>query len=57
MAKYLISWEESIWMNLEIEAASKEEALQKFADNDYDREDVMELEREWNPGSEQCEEV
>ena len=57
MPKYIVSWEESIWMNLEIEAASKEEALQKFADNDYDKEDVMEVVQEWIPGSEQCEEV
>lgn len=57
MPKYLISWEESVWMNLEIEADSKEDALQKFADNNYDKEDVMELEQEWIPGSEQCEEV
>ena len=40
MPKYLISWEEAIWYDLEIEADSAEEALDKFHSNDYDREDV-----------------
>ena len=40
MSKYLISWEESIWYDLEIEADSKLEALDKFHSNEYDREDV-----------------
>lgn len=49
MAKYLISWEESTWMDLEIEAASREEALEKFANNDYNKEDVKEVGGEWLP--------
>lgn len=40
MAKYLISWEESVWYDLEIEAESYSDALDKFGANEYDREDV-----------------
>lgn len=49
MPKYLFSWEESVWMDLEIEAESRQAALDKFADNDYDREDVKEVGQEWLP--------
>jgi len=40
MPKYLISWEEAVWYNLEIEAAFKEEALDKFHKGEYDRESL-----------------
>lgn len=51
MPKYLISWEETVWMDLEIEAESEEEAIQKFDMADYDREDVKEVGQEWIPDS------
>ena len=35
MPKYLISWEESVWYDVEIEAAFKQEALDKFHANHY----------------------
>ena len=35
MPKYLISWEDSVWYNLQIEADSSEQALEKFATGDY----------------------
>jgi hypothetical protein len=57
MPKYLISWEESVWMDLEIEADSKQEALDKFHANDYDREDVTTVGQEWIPDSIEVEEV
>ena len=57
MPKYLISWEESVWMDLEFEADSKKEALDKFHANDYDREDVTTVGQEWIPDSIEVEEV
>ena len=57
MAKYLISWEESVWMDLIIEAGSKKEALDKFESNDYDREDVATVGQELVPDSLDIEEV
>ena len=41
MTKYLISWTEETWYNLEIEAADKMEALDKFHNNEYDSEDAV----------------
>lgn len=35
MAKYVISWEDSVWYDLTLEADSREEALEKFASGDY----------------------
>ena len=42
MTKYLITWEESMWYNLEVEADSEFAALAKFANNEFDYDDVME---------------
>ena len=57
MPKYRISWEESAWMDLEIEADSKQEALDKFHANDYDREDLATVGQEWIPDSIDIEEL
>jgi hypothetical protein len=35
MTKYLIKWEDSVWYNLEIEADSVGDALDKFGTGDY----------------------
>lgn len=40
MAKYLIAWTEEDWYNVEIEAESKDEALDKFWNREYDSEDI-----------------
>ena len=42
MPKYLISWEESHWMNLVIDADNEDEAIDKFHDMDYDWDMVEE---------------
>ena len=42
MPKYLLSWEQSHWMNLEIEADNEDEAIDKFHDMDYDWDMVEE---------------
>jgi hypothetical protein len=51
MPKYLISWEESVWYDVEIGAAFEQEALDKFHANEYDREDVITVGQEWIPDS------
>ena len=43
MPKYLISWEESHWMNLVIDADNEDEAIDKFHDMDYDWDMVEEV--------------
>ena len=40
MSNYLISWDEVLSYSLEIEAPSKQEAIDKFLSDNYDREDV-----------------
>jgi hypothetical protein len=40
MAKYLFTWHEVDTLNLIIDADSKREALDKFFANDYDNEEV-----------------
>ena len=57
MPKYLISWEESVWYDLEIEADSKSKALDKFAANEYDREDVVFVGQEMMPDTIDIEEI
>ena len=57
MPKYLISWEESVWYDLEIEADSKSKALDKFAANEYDREDVIFVGQEMIPDTIDIEEI
>lgn len=41
MPNYLIAWTEETWYNVEIEAASRKEALDKFHNNEYDSEDAV----------------
>ena len=43
MPKYLITWEESHWMNLVIDADNEDEAIDKFHDMDYDWDMVEEV--------------
>lgn len=43
MPKYLLSWEQSHWMNLEVEADNEQHALDKFDDMDYDWDMVEEV--------------
>jgi hypothetical protein len=43
MPKYLLSWEDTIWYNLEIEADSEEGAHEKFHSGDYDYNDIQEV--------------
>lgn len=57
MPKYVISWEETQWLDLIIDAPSKLVALDKFHNNEYDREDVVFIGQEWIPDSIECEEV
>lgn len=57
MPKYVISWEETQWLDLIIDAPSKQAALDKFHNNEYDREDVVFIGQEWIPDSIECEEV
>ena len=41
MPKYLIAWTEENWYNVTIDAPSKFVALDKFYNQEYDREDVV----------------
>ena len=36
MSKYTISWTEELWYRMDVEADSKDEALDKFHAGDYD---------------------
>jgi hypothetical protein len=47
MPKYLLSWEQSHWMNVEVEADNEQHALDKFDDMDYDWDMVEEV--DWRP--------
>jgi len=57
MPKYLLSWEDTIWYNLEIEADSEEGAYEKFDSRDYDYENIEEVSIEMVWGSLFIEEV
>ena len=57
MPKYLIKWEDSVWYNLEIEADSYSDALDKFGANEYDREDVIFVGQEMIPDTIDIEEI
>jgi hypothetical protein len=43
MPKYLISWTEESWYEVDIVADSKEEALDIFHLNEYDREGIINI--------------
>jgi hypothetical protein len=51
MPKYLLSWEQSVWYNLEVQADSHFAALAKFENNEFDYEDVMEAGSEMIEGT------
>lgn len=57
MPKYLVSWEESNWYDIFIEAPSKMAALDMFYNNEYDRENVAIVGFELIPDTIECEEV
>jgi hypothetical protein len=57
MPNYIVSWEEAIWYDLEIEANSKDQAIDKLLSGEYDREDVTTVGQEWVPDTIECEEV
>ena len=41
MAKYMIHWTEELWYRMEVEADSKEEALGKFREGEYDFDNAV----------------
>lgn len=43
MAKFLVAWTEEDWYNLEIEADSKDEALDKFYSQEYNYDDIRHI--------------
>lgn len=43
MTKYLISWTEEDWWEVAIEAESKDEALGKFHNREYDEHTVVHI--------------
>ena len=51
MPKYLISWEESMWYNLEVEADSEFAALAMFENNEFEYDNVMEAGSEMIEGT------
>ena len=57
MPKYVISWEESQWLNLIVDAPSKMVALDIFYKGEYDREDVVFVGQELIPDTVECEEI
>lgn len=42
MAKYVVSWDEVVTYSIDIEAASKDHALDKWNDGDYNFSQVVE---------------
>ena len=40
MSKYLVAWHEVDTLNIVVEASSKEEAIDKILNGDYDSEEV-----------------
>ena len=57
MPKYLISWEESQWTNLIIDAPSQLAALDKFYNQEYNMEDVAVVGQEMIPDTMDIEEI
>ena len=56
MPKYLISWTEESWYQVDIDADSKEQALDIFHEGDYDREGIINTGWEMQDSIE-CEEI
>ena len=57
MPKYLISWEESQWTNLIIDAPSQLAALDKFYNQEYNMEDIAVVGQEMIPDTMDIEEI
>ena len=57
MPKYLISWEESQWTNLIIDAPSQLAALDKFYNQEYNMEDIAIVGQEMIPDTMDIEEI
>ena len=57
MPKYLISWEESQWTNLIIDAPSQLAALDKFYNQEYNMEDIAIVGQEMIPDTIDIEEI
>ena len=57
MPKYLISWEETQWMDLIIDAPSESMALDMFHDRAYDIEHVAIVGQEMIPDTIEVEEI
>ena len=57
MPKYLISWNEMVFYTLEIDGESKRDALDKFHNDNYDKEDVRDNGQEWDEDSVEIEEI
>lgn len=57
MTKYLISWEESQWTNLIIDAPSQLAALDKFYNQEYNMEDIAIVGQEMIPDTIDIEEI
>lgn len=57
MTNYLISWDEVVSYSLEIEAPSKQEAIDKFLSDNYDREDVRDCGQQFDEHTIEIEEM
>ena len=57
MTNYLISWDEVVSYSLEIEAPSKQEAIDKFLSDNYDREDVRDCGQKFDEHTVEIEEM
>tara|TARA_R110000803_G_scaffold37005_1_gene79683 strand:- start:311 stop:484 length:174 start_codon:yes stop_codon:yes gene_type:complete len=57
MSKYLVAWTESDTLNLIVEASSKEEAIDKVFNGDYDSEDVKSVDVSFDGQSIDAEEM
>jgi len=57
MSKYLVAWKEVDTLNLIVEASSKEEAIDKVFNGDYDSEDVKSVDVSFDGQSIDAEEM
>ena len=57
MINYLISWDEVVSYSLEIEAPSKQEAIDKFLSDNHDREDVRDCGQQFDEHTVEIEEI
>ena len=57
MTKYLVAWNEIDTLNATVEASSREEAIDKVLNGDYDSEDVKSVGISYVPYSIDVEEI